>query len=107
MSSENKIQEMQDFERSLQNLLLQKQSFQIESAENEETLNEIEKTGDEVFKMIGQLIIKTEKEKVKKELEEKKKILELRIKTFEKQEKILIEKLDFLREEVMKEVKKR
>ena len=103
---DNKIQEMQLLDQSLQNLLLQKQAFQMELSETASALKEIENSGDEVFKVIGQLMIKTEKKKIKDELVNKEKILDLRVKTMEKQEKSITEQLDKLREEVMKDVKK-
>ena len=101
-----KIQEMQVLEQNLQNLLLQKQAFQIELSETQSALKEIENAGDEVFKIIGQLMLKTEKTKIKQELLNKEKILNLRTKTIEKQEVSLTEQLDSLREEVMKLMKK-
>ena len=101
-----KIQEMQMLEQSLQNLLLQKQAFQMELSEAESALTAIEDSGEEVFKIIGQLMIKTEKPKMKEELENKKKMLELRTKTMETQENSLTEQLGKLREEVMKTMKK-
>lgn len=96
---ENRIRELQILEQNLQNLLLQKQAFQIEMRETEAALRELEKSGDEVFKIIGQLMIKTEKGKIKKELEEKQKIIEMRIKSFEKQELVLSEKLEKIQKE--------
>ncbi len=92
---------MQILEQNLQNLLLQKQAFQMELSETESALKEIEKSGDEVFKIIGQLMIKTEKAKIKEELSNKKKILELRIKTMEKQEMNFMKQLDILREDIV------
>lgn len=100
MVDEKKIQEMQILEQKLQNSFLQKQAFQMESAETNAALSELEKSGDEVFKIIGQLMIKSEKSKIKEELVEKQKILELRIKSFERQEKILTEQMENLRNEL-------
>ncbi|MFH1585397.1 MAG: prefoldin subunit beta [archaeon] len=102
---ESKIQEMQFLEQNLQNLMMQKQAFQMELTETESALREIESSGDEVFKIIGQLMIKTEKAKLKEELENKKKILDLRVKSIEKQESSLGEKLEEYREEIMRSVK--
>ncbi len=101
-----KLQELQMLEQGLQNLLLQKQSFQMEFSETESALQAIEESGEEVFKIIGQLMIKTEKSKVKEELENKKKMIELRIKTMETQETSVTEQLNKLREELMKTEKK-
>lgn len=93
-------------EQNLQNILFQKQAFELEMDETVSALKEIEKSGDEVFKIIGQLMIKTEKAKIKSELLEKQKILDLRIKSFEKQETYLREKIDKIREEVTDSLKK-
>ena len=103
---QNKIQEMQILEQNIQNLLLQKQAFQMELSETKSALKEIEISGDEVFKIIGQLMIKADKNKVKEELQNKEKILDLRLSTIEKQEISLTEKLTSLRNEVMKQSKK-
>jgi prefoldin beta subunit len=103
--TEQKIREMQILEQKLQNSIFQKQAFQIELAETDSALKEIEKAGDEIFKIIGQLMIKSEKPKIQDELSNKKKILELRIKSFEKQENFLSEQLDKIRNEFTKSVK--
>lgn len=105
-NKEDKIREMQMLEQSFQNLLMQKQAFQMELSETEAALKEIEKSGDEVFKIISQLMIKTEKKKIEEELENKKKILELRMKTILKQESSLTDQLDKLQKEAMKSMEK-
>ena len=104
---DNRIQEMQILEQNLQNLLFQKQAFQMELSETEAALKEISKAKDEVFKIIGQLMIKTEKSKIKEELVNKQKILSMRMKTLEKQESVLTEKIEQIREEFMKSMKKK
>ena len=70
---DKKIQEMQILEQNLQSLLLQKQAFQMELSETQSALKEIENSGEEVFKIIGQLMIKTDKSKIKQELLNKEK----------------------------------
>jgi prefoldin beta subunit len=97
---QQKIQEMQILEQKLQNTILQKQAFQMELAETDAALNELDKAGDEVFKIIGQLMLKSEKSKIKEELIDKQKMLQLRISTFEKQEKFLTEQSDKFRQEI-------
>ncbi|MCK5150139.1 prefoldin subunit beta [Candidatus Pacearchaeota archaeon] len=103
---DKKIQEMQFLEQNLQNLLLQKQAFQMELSETQAALKEIKNSGEEIFKIIGQLMIKTNKEKIEKELLDKEKILGLRTKTIEKQENSLKEHLDKVREEILSSNKK-
>ena len=98
---EEKLQEMQMIEQNLQQLLMQKQAFQMELNETDSALEEIKKAGDEVFKIIGQLMIKSDKKKMQDELENKKKLIDLRIKSFDKQEKTFTEKAEELRKDVM------
>jgi prefoldin beta subunit len=98
---EQKIQEMQLLEQKLQNTILQKQAFQMELAETDSAIAELENSGDEVYKVIGQLMLKSEKSKIKEELLNKQKILQLRTSAFEKQEKSLTEQLEKLREEII------
>jgi prefoldin beta subunit len=102
---EKKIQEMQILEQRLQNTILQKQSFQIELAETSSALSELDNSGDDVFKVIGQLMIKYDKKKMKEELLNKQKILELRINSFEKQENLFSSQLDKLQQEITNSTK--
>ncbi|MFA5953873.1 MAG: prefoldin subunit beta [Candidatus Pacearchaeota archaeon] len=100
---EKKLQEMQIIEQSLQNILLQKQAFEMELAETKSATNEIEKSGDDVYKIIGSLMIKKDKKEVKEELKNKENVLNLRLKTIEKQEKAFMEKSEKIRKEILKE----
>lgn len=96
--NQEKIQELQILEQTLQNLLAQKQAFQMEFSETDSALKEIEKSGDEVFKIVGQIMLKVGKDKMKEDLLGKEKILEIRLKTIERQENTLMEKLEKIRE---------
>ena len=106
MENQEKLQELQMLEQTIQNLLMQKQAFQMEIAETNSAISELEKAGDDVFKIIGQLMIKTDKEKTKRELGEKQKILNLRITTLEKQESTFTGQLEKMREEIIGSSKK-
>ncbi|MEK6897834.1 MAG: prefoldin subunit beta [Nanoarchaeota archaeon] len=101
MENQKKIQEMQILEQNMQNLLLQKQSFEMEFSETKSALVEIENADDEIFRIIGQLLIKSDKLKVKDELLNKEKLIGLRIKSIEKQEDAFAEKLERLRKEIL------
>ena len=97
--AENKnedLQEMQMLDQNLHNILLQKQAFQMELSETKSGLVEIEKSG-EIFKLVGELMIKVGKEKVREELLSKEKILNMRIKSIEKQEDSIAKRLEELR----------
>ena len=101
MKDAEKFQELQMLEQNLQNIMMQKQSFQMELSETQSALNEIKNSGDDVFKIVGQLMIKTEKSKISEELSSKERILEMRLKKMEQQESVFMEKLEKLREEVI------
>lgn len=105
MNSQEDLQQIQILEQGLQNILMQKQAFQMELDETQNALEQIELSGEEIFKMIGQLMLKTEKSKVKEELENKKKIIELRLQTLDKQESSLQEQIEKSREKTKKEDK--
>jgi prefoldin beta subunit len=105
-NSDKNLQEIQFLEQNLQNILFQKQAFQMELSESKESLKELENSNDEVFKIIGQLMIKYEKPKIKEEISNKIKIIELRIKTLEKQEATFSERMEKLREEFLNKIEK-
>ena len=103
MNNNDKIQQIQFIEQNIQNLFMQKQAFQMELSESQSAIKEIENADGEIFKIIGQLMLKTEKQKTKEELSNKERILKLRIKTIEKQEDSLTEKMENLRKEATKQ----
>ena len=103
--TQEKIQELQGLEQTLQQLIMQKQAFQFELNETESALSEIEKSKDDVFKIIGQIMIKSSKTQIEEDLKNKQKLLKLRLDSIEKQEKTLSEQSEKLREEVMKKLK--
>ena len=103
--TKQKIQEIQILEQNLQNLLMQKQAFQMESNETENALFEIKESKDDVFKLISNIMIKADKSKIQKELEKKSELLSLRLKSIEKQENELSNQLEEIRTEIMKKLK--
>lgn len=98
---QNQFQELQILEQTLQNLLLQKQTFQMELSETQSALNEMENSSDEVYKIVGQLMLKSDKKKIVSELSEKSRLFEIRLKAIDKQEDSMMQKLETLRESVV------
>lgn len=105
--TKKKIQELQILDQHLQNFLMQKQSIQIESNEIHNALSELEKSDEEVYKVIGNIMMKSKKNALSKELKEKQKHIELRINSIEKQEKLIQDKAMNLREEVDKAIREK
>jgi len=101
--TEQKIAQLQLYEQSLQNILMQKQQFQTQSLEIESALKELEST-KEAYKIVGNIMVASKKEDLKKELESKKETITLRITTMEKQENQIREKAKKLQEEVSKDI---
>ncbi len=99
---EKNIQEIQFLEQGVQNIIYQKQAFQMELSETKDALTELESSKDEVFKVIGQIMLRTEKSKIKEELLSKIKIFEIRIKELEKQEDSITSRITKIRDESLK-----
>ena len=103
--TQRKIQEMQMIEQGFQQLLMQKQAFSMESGETDRALEELKKASGEVFKIVANsIVIKSTKEDLEKELSHKKELIDLRLKNIDKQEKEFSDKLNNLREEIMKKI---
>ena len=98
--TQNKIQELQVTEQNLQTFLLEKQAFQLELSEVTSAIKEVKGTKQDVYKIVGQIMVNTEKQKLLKELEEKKDTLNIRIKTIEKQEEAMKKKMSSLQKEI-------
>jgi len=103
--TQEKINELQSYEQSLHNILIQKQAFQIELNETENALSEISKSKDDVYKLIGNIMVKADKNKIETELKKRKEIISLRIKSIEKQEESIQKEIDELKKEVLKKIK--
>ncbi len=107
MEDNSKIQQMQFIEQNLQAILMQKQAFQMEFNENVVALKEVEKSGEEVYKIVGQLMIKSDKTKVLEDLKNKEKLIDTRIKSLETQEESLQKQSRTLREEILEAQKEK
>ena len=99
------IQRLQVMEQNVQALGMQKQQFQAQLFEVDGALKELE-TSSSGYKIIGGIMISTDKFALRSELEGKKEVLEVRVQSLEKQEKQLHDKLKKLQEEVLSSVNK-
>ncbi len=100
-NQQEKIQQLQTIEQNMQHLLKQRQQFQMQLMELDSAFEELKKT-EKAYKIIGNIMVVSEKSALEKELHEKKDRVELRIKSFEKQENSLKEQAKAVREEIMK-----
>ncbi|ACB40302.1 prefoldin subunit beta [Pyrobaculum neutrophilum] len=92
----------------LQSVLLRKQQYEAELKEVEKALAEIEKLPQDakIYKSVGNFLIPQTKDAALQELKERKELLELHAKTLTRQESMLREQIDKLRDEINKELGK-
>ena len=102
--TEQKIGQLQMYEQSLQTFLGQKQQFQAQMVEAESALNELEHA-ETAYKIVGNIMVLSDKKELKADLESKKEMFELRIKSIEKQENQVREKTSKLQSEILKKIK--
>ena len=103
---QDKINQIQLLQQNLQNLSMQRQQFQIQEAEIESALNELENSGGS-YKIIGNIMVSADKDSLKKELKEKHQMITVRISSIEKQESRMHEKVEELQKEVLKSMEEK
>lgn len=103
--TENKIAQLQMLEQNIQNFLAQKQAFQSQLIEVDNALEELERSKGKTYKIIGAIMVASDKEAIQKDLQSKKEVLDLRIKTIEKQENQFKDKASKLQSEVLNQLK--
>jgi len=102
---QSKINQLSMMEQNIQNFSMQKQQFQAQLMEIETAEKEL-KDSKEAFKIIGNIMVASDKENVAKELAEKKEIITARVESFEKQEEKIKQKAEIMQKEVLHSMKK-
>jgi len=104
-SSEEKIKELQLIEQNLQQIMMQRQNFQAKLLEMENALEELGKNPGDIYKIVGPIMVRSDKESTEKDLDSKKEMFNLRIKNIEENEEKVKERAKKLQEAIMKEMK--
>ncbi len=100
--TQEKIQQAQILEQNFQQVMQQKQMFNMELNETDFSIAELEKAEGEVFKIVGgQIVIKSTKEKLMEDMKNKKELIEKRLEAMSNQEKEFSDKMEELRTEIM------
>ena len=88
---QERLLRLQQVQQTLQTVLAQKQQVELELAEIEQALTEVQKTTDEavIYKAIGTLLVKSEKAKITADLTERKELLNTRTTVLGRQEERL------------------
>lgn len=100
------IMKLQQMQQQSQLLMFQKQSVQLQTSEIDNAIKELEKTSEnEVYEIVGTIMLKKDRKELTTALKEKKEVLDLRLTTIDKQ----LEKIDSeakkLQEKVSKDIK--
>mgnify|MGYP006288267639 CR=1 FL=1 len=103
-TAQEKMQELQNLEKSMQSYSNQKQQLQAQHIEIESAISELENT-DTSYKIVGNIMVASSKDKLKKELNEKKELVENRISTIDKYYTDIQSKYRKLHEEMMSNLK--
>jgi prefoldin beta subunit len=85
---QERLLRLQQLQQTLQSILAQKQQVDMEKSEVDQTLAELTKTADGaiIYKAVGSLLVKAEKQKVTEDLNERKSLLETRSTVIARQE---------------------
>ncbi|MCL7415639.1 MAG: prefoldin subunit beta [ANME-2 cluster archaeon] len=99
---QNQLAQIQQVQQQAQALAQQKNQLEIMLKESDMALEELDKLGDgvPVYKNVGNLMIKTEKDKTTEELKEKKETLDLRLQTIARQEERIHTRFTQLQEQL-------
>jgi len=101
--AEDILKELQGVQQQLQTLLYQKQNVSVQKAEITNALKEVEKSKEnDMFEIIGTIMIRKKKKKLISDLKEKQEIFELRIKSLDKQINKLSERNKELQNKLVK-----
>jgi len=99
---QNMLAQLQQLQQQLQMVVTQKAHLENSLKETESAIQEIEKISDDtpIFKAVGTILVKTNKNEVLKELKEKKDTFEVRIKALERQEERLRERIQEMQKKI-------
>jgi len=98
------VAQFQAYQQQLQIVSSQKEALNMQLLEAGKALDELAKPAkDDVYKIVGPVLVKVKRDDAKTDLESKKELVMLRIKTLEKSESKLKEKLIELKDRLPKE----
>ncbi|AET31890.1 MULTISPECIES: prefoldin subunit beta [Pyrobaculum] len=105
-SLQDLINRFNQAQAQLQSVLLRKQQYEAELREVEKAIAEIERLSPDarIFKNVGNFLVPQSRDAALQELKDRKELLELHVKTLSRQESMLREQIDKLRDEINKEL---
>jgi prefoldin beta subunit len=104
---QHQFMQLQQLQQRLEILVSQKNQLEMQMKEAERALAELENLPEDatVYKSIGAILVKSDRNKVKEELIDKKDTLEMRIKTIQRQEERTRKQFEESREKIQAALK--
>ena len=104
---QQRLLRLQQLQQTLQGVMAQKQQLTLQLTEVEQAANELEKLNETavIYKSIGALLVKSEKDKVTTELTERKELLKMRVDVLGKQEERLRTQVKDLQEKLQRDLR--
>jgi prefoldin beta subunit len=98
---------LQQLQQTLEAVASQRQQLELERAEIDRSLSELEKMSDDavIYKSVGSLLLKSEKKKSIDELREKRELAETRITVLAKQQSRAEERIKELQQVIQEKIK--
>ncbi len=98
---------LQQLQQTLQVVVTQKQQLELELTETEKALSELDKIADTVpvYKSVGSILLRSERQGLMNELKEKKELINTRVTVLAKQEERTRERLKELQDRVQQRLK--
>lgn len=98
---------LQQLQQTLQVVVAQKQQLEIELSETEKALSELEKITDDVpvYKNVGSILLKAERQGLMGELKERKELLNARVTVLGKQEERARERMKELQDRLQQRLR--
>jgi prefoldin beta subunit len=98
---------LQQLQQTLQAVMTQKQQLEIEASETDKAISELDKVTDQtaVYKSVGSLLIKSDRQTLLTELKERKELLGTRITVLGRQEERTKERTKELQEKLQEKLR--
>jgi prefoldin beta subunit len=104
---QQRLLRLQQLQQTLQGVMAQKQQIEMQLTEVEQASSELEKLTETavIYKSIGALLVKSEKDKVTADLTERKELLKMRVDVLAKQEERLRTQVKDLQEKLQQDLR--
>lgn len=104
--TQHEILQLQNLQRQLQLIAVQKQRFAMESAQIDSAIDALKKADGKTYRAVGTLLIESKPPEIEKGLKSDKENLDARLKSIERQEEKLRERAESLQKKVEGELGK-